>query len=343
MRPLIIQSFGSKLAVKDGLFEVTVIENNKYEKYEYATTEIQSIWIQNGCSITTAAITLAMEAQIDLQLLNGLGVPIGRWMPSKPNSIVTIQRAQLQAANTKEGVAYVKTWIAEKLANQSQLLEKRNAHHRRRESTQINAYSQQILQCRTKILALEAAAVHEIAPTLRGLEGAAGRAYFQGLSLLLPERYQFELRNRFPATDAFNSALNYAYAILYTKVEAALHKAGLNPYAGLMHADGSLQLSMVYDFVEPFRVMVEEPILNLFIAKTMNQAHFEQSEGEKLWLAKSGKSLIINTLQHFFKEKEIVVETLNYQREQLILRCAHRFAQSLLATQKLNLLEVQQN
>jgi CRISP-associated protein Cas1 len=327
---LIIQSYGSKLAVRDGLFELTLIENNAFRKAEYPAHEVGAIWLHQGTSITTAAIALATEHKIDLVLLNGFGVPIGRWQPTRPTTIVTLQRAQLAAYQDEKGFHFIKTWIAEKLQNQIDFLQQRLSHHRRSETAKVQKHIATIENCRQKILDLNATHLSAVADSIRGLEGAAGRAYFQSIAALLPERYHFEQRNRFPATDAFNSALNYAYAVLYTKVEGALLKVGLNPYAGFLHADGYQQLSMVYDFVEPLRIMVEDPIFSLFSTKKISREHFEDSE-EKIWLSPKGKKLIISHLQALFLEKNMILNGKKRNGEKYILSKAQIFATALLS------------
>jgi CRISPR-associated protein Cas1 len=40
-----------------------------------------------------------------------------------------------------------------------------------------------------------------------GLEGTSGRVYFQSISKLLPERWQFQGRSRNPAKGSFNCLL----------------------------------------------------------------------------------------------------------------------------------------
>jgi CRISPR-associated protein Cas1 len=46
---------------------------------------------------------------------------------------------------------------------------------------------------------------------LRGLEGTAGRPYFEPISFVMPKDYAFSGRSMRPAKDAFNAFLNYAY------------------------------------------------------------------------------------------------------------------------------------
>ncbi len=77
-----------------------------------------------------------------------------------------------------------------------------------------------------------------------------------------------------------NSLLNYGYGILNKEVERATLLAGLDPYAGFVHADRPGKYSLVYDLIEPFRQpVVDRAILN-FLGKG---GTIEQDE--KGWLA----------------------------------------------------------
>lgn len=88
---------------------------------------------------------------------------------------------------------------------------------------------------------------------IMGLEGTAGRAYFQCLTKLMPEKYRFNGRSRRPAKDPFNAVLNYCYGILYSRVEKACILSGLDPYVGFLHTDNYNKKSLVFDLIEPFR------------------------------------------------------------------------------------------
>ena len=57
------------------------------------------------------------------------------------------------------------------------------------------------------------------------------------------------------AKDKINSALNYAYAILYGRVQFSLIKAGLNIYVSYLHSNDT-KPTLVYDLIEEFRTFV---------------------------------------------------------------------------------------
>jgi CRISPR-associated endonuclease Cas1 len=72
----------------------------------------------------------------------------------------------------------------------------------------------------------------------------------------------FKGRSSRPAEDPFNAFLNYAYGVLYSRVEKALIIAGVDPFVGFMHRDDYNMKSMVFDFIEPYRIYAEETVFN---------------------------------------------------------------------------------
>ncbi len=136
----------------------------------------------------------------------------------------------------------------------------------------------------------------DIAATIRGFEGAAGKIYYDTLAQLLPEEYRFEHRTPRNPFDLFNAYLNYGYGILYRIVENALIAAGVHPYIGFFHYDGYQNKSMVYDFIEQFRVLVEKSIFHLFSRKISAWQHL-QTSGSQTLLSTEARQLITNTLR----------------------------------------------
>src|SRR5438477_161295 len=66
------------------------------------------------------------------------------------------------------------------------------------------------------------------------------------------------------AVDPLNSALNYGYGVLYAQVEQALILAGLDPYAGFLHADRPGKPSLVLDLIEEVRqTVVDRTVIGL--------------------------------------------------------------------------------
>jgi CRISPR-associated protein Cas1 len=125
-----------------------------------------------------------------------------------------------------------------------------------------------------------------------GLEGTAGRVYFDCLSRLMPETYRFDGRSRQPAKDAFNATLNYALGVLYGHVEKACILAGLDPCAGFLHTDNYGKPSLCYDLIEPFRILAERTTVLLFTGRRMQTSYFEAVPGG-VALSKDGRAALL--------------------------------------------------
>ena len=83
----------------------------------------------------------------------------------------------------------------------------------------------------------------------------------------MPEAYRFDGRSRQPALDAVNAMLNYSYGVLYSLVERACICAGLDPFLGFLHTDNYNKKSLVFDLIEPFRIVGERTTLLLFTGR----------------------------------------------------------------------------
>lgn len=295
-----VMTYGASLRVKDGIFEMLApdpADKKKLTRHEYAVSHVESIWMHAAATVSTAALHLAIEHNIDVVLCNHHGMPIGRFMPHRPSTTSAIQKAQLLISQTPHAITYVKDWVGQKLTNQMLFLED-IAKKRKDEPRKLcKAAAKKIEGMRDKIKALEGNHIVEVAAVLRGLEGAACKVYFETLNAVLPKYYRFEEgRSRQPADDLFNAFLNYGYAILYNRVEIAVTKAGLSPFIGYLHRDdyGAFR-SFVFDVIEPYRIEIDKLVYRLFSQKLVSyEQHGTVADTEKagIWLSTDGKKLI---------------------------------------------------
>jgi CRISPR-associated protein Cas1 len=100
---------------------------------------------------------------------------------------------------------------------------------------------------------------------LMGLEGRAAQKYWQGVKQAVQVGPDWPGRHGRGAKDPLNAALNYGYGILYGQIEWAIVLAGLDPYAGFIHADRPGKPSLVLDLIEEFRQpVVDRAVFALF-------------------------------------------------------------------------------
>jgi len=257
---LVINTYGATLQKENDLFLVTTPDG----KQSFPPDKLKSISIGKAAKITSDAILLAIKHEIDILFVNDMGMPEGRVWSIQYGSISNIRRAQLDFLYSPAVIPWVKALLCEKVDNQiALLLALQPEPDQTATFNQVRFAINSMDDYKTKIAAIDGEVLSDVAPTLRGWEGQASRKYFNAISQLLPENYRFENRNRIPSTDIFNAMLNYAYGILYGKVEGALIKAGIDPYAGIFHRDDYNRPALVYDFIEKYRMWMDYVVVQL--------------------------------------------------------------------------------
>jgi CRISPR-associated protein Cas1 len=327
---LYLNTYGTYLHIKDQMFEVRIpVKDAQPEKRHFAASKVSSIVLTTSAALSTDAIKLALMNNIDIVFVETDGHPMGRVWHSKLGSTTRIRKCQLEASLGAVGVKWTKAWLEEKMTNQLDFI-KDLKKHRAPLTEYLDDKISRIENLLISLARLEAGKVGEIADTIRGLEGTAGRLYFETINYVLPQVYQFEGRSSRPAKDPFNAFLNYGYGVLYSRVEKTLIIAGLDPYVGFLHRDDYNQKSMVYDFIEPYRIFVEKAVFRLFTGKKVNKAHTDPITNG-CTLNKEGKVLLIEALNHHLEEDTIRYKGRNLTRSHAMQLDAHNFANTLIA------------
>ena len=329
-----LQSFGARLRVKDGLFEVTVPDlsgANHHVIEQFAAHQVRSILLQHGTSVSADALLLALENDTEILVLDAFGHPVGRFWTNRPSTTLAIWKNQLALSQRPEALQVAKSWVETKISERLAYLRKLKGYRSADKRLLIETAETSIAEILARLHALPVRSP-EAAGALRGLEGSAGRAYLQTLSALLPDEYRFEGRSKRPATDLFNAFLNYGYGILYRLVERALLLAGVHPYIGFLHYDGYQRRSMVFDFIEPFRIWVEKTVFQLFAAKLPSSQHLRPVPGkpEGVWLNDEGKQLLNEALHTRLRKKKKTLNGKRFPLETFLIEEARRFSSFLL-------------
>ncbi len=93
---------------------------------------------------------------------------------------------------------------------------------------------------------------------LTGIEGKYTQKYYWEIFNLLPEKIRPEKREGFMAYDGVNNLFNLGYEVLGWKVHKALVKAKLEPYLGFLHSNQMGKMSLVCDFQEIYRYLIDD-------------------------------------------------------------------------------------
>jgi CRISP-associated protein Cas1 len=319
---LVINTYGSYLRKNGNCFMV----KKEDKSFEVAVNKVNSILITTAAYITTDAIKLAIDNNIDIVFLDSHGEPYGRIWHPKLGSTTLIRRRQLEIYENNEGLELAKDWGLEKLNNQIELLS-RLKKTREEKRMDLERYIEDIERSRDQMQSLRGT-VEARRQDMLGIEGMASRIYFEAISSIMPEKYRFAGRSRNPARDEFNAMLNYSYGVLYSLVEKACIIAGLDPYIGFLHTDSYNKKSLVFDIIECFRFYVDEVVVFLFSKRMVKDEFFEPLE-QGIGLSKDGKAALIDALNKSFEEP-VKYRGRNIKKRNTIQYESHRIANKLI-------------
>lgn len=320
---LVINSFGTSLSRDNEGFVIV----NSDGKQRIPAFGIKSIQISRGAQITSDAVMLAVENEIDVIFMDKTGKPVARIWSPKYGSISTIRKGQIAFTFSKDAVDWIKNIIMHKIENQQALLLMMPANDNIAKNKVSRAINR-IEDYRTKINAVDGVIVSDVAPALRGWEGVSSKIYFETINLFLPEEYRFEKRSQNPATDIANAMLNYGYGLLYSKIESSLIKAGIDPYIGIMHRDDYNRPVLVYDIIEIYRVWIDYVVFSLLAQHVITDEHYSVRDDGSFWLEALGKRILIQSVNDFLDE---VIDYKGVKRSRLtqISLYTQDFAQTL--------------
>lgn len=319
---LVINTYGSYLRKNGDCFLVKTDD----KVFEVSVKKVDSIMITTSAYLSTDALKMAIENNIDVIFLDEFGDPYGRVWHSKLGSTVLIRRKQLEISSTAVGLELAKDWVIRKIENQIDFIG-RLKRPREDKAERLEETIKGLTEIKQRISSLTGT-IDERRGTIMALEGAAGRIYFDALSYVMPERFKFDGRSRNPAKDEFNALLNYGYGVLYSLVEKACIIAGLDPYIGFLHTDNYNKKSLVFDLIEMFRMFAEETVIYLFSGRKVKVEYFDEGKGG-LTLNKEGKAVLIEALNGTLDDS-VRYRGRNIQKRNVIQFECHRIANELI-------------
>ncbi|HOK80524.1 MAG TPA: CRISPR-associated endonuclease Cas1 [bacterium] len=319
---LVINTFGSYIQKNGDCFRIKTDDR----VFEISCKKISSILISTAAYITTDAIKMAMENNIDIVFVDEFGEPYGRIWHPRLGSTTLIRRRQLEIADTEQGFKIALQWVKTKFNNQIELLKKLR-QTRPNKHQEITEYINKIENISKNLDSLTGT-IEQCRATIMGIEGSIGKIYFEALNFLMPDRFKFNGRSRNPAKDEFNALLNYTYGVLYSLVEKACIIAGLDPYIGFIHTDNYSKLSLVFDLIENYRIWAEECVINLFASRKVKVENFDKIPNG-LTLNKEGKAVLLADFNAFM-DQSIRYKGRNIKRAHIIQFDCHSLANNLI-------------
>jgi CRISPR-associated protein Cas1 len=264
---VILSGFGIFLSKKS---ERLIVKSGKKAIYEFPLFRMSEVVVASrGISLSSDLIEELCRRGIRMSFLSGGGKPYAMVTSPMLTATVITRREQILAFTDTRGLAFSKKVVEGKIKNQEKLLRYFGKYIKEADPDRFERIEQttvRLREIRKKVDPLHGNCIEEARETLLGLEGNAGRLYWDGVKEIISQKVEFFGRERRGATDAVNSLLNYGYGILYSQVWGAVLNAGLEPFAGFLHVDRPGKPSLVLDLVEEFR----QPVVDRVVISHVN-------------------------------------------------------------------------
>ena len=229
-----MSDYGSYLGRDAGCFEVKE-KDGKVETYPHFEKQVGECVLRSGSYVS-------VDALIDLALWN-----IDTYIMTKRNRVVAVLKnleddshvktriSQYEALRNGKGIEIAKQIIKAKIEGQNRVLKKYGLR--------LIDFNFEDIKDRKRLL---------------GIESRSARLYFNQIFSLFPENIRPEKRTGYKAYDGINNVFNFGYYVLKCRIHKALLKAKLEPYLGFLHSSQFGKPSLVCDFQELYRYLIDD-------------------------------------------------------------------------------------
>lgn len=264
---IILSGYGIFLSKKS---ERLLVRKGKDVIYQFPFFRIKDVMIASkGITISSDLIEELCLRGIAIHFLSGLNKPYAMITSPMLTATIEARREQFEAMKDQRSLEFSKAVVYGKITNQERLLRYFGKYIKETDPerfSKIEYTARELKELRGRVRTVSGKNIDESRNTLIGLEGTAGRLYWDGVKEILIHKFEFFGRQGRGAVDPVNSLLNYGYGILYSTVWGTLVNAGLEPFAGFLHVDRPGKPSLVLDLIEEFR----QPVVDRAVIAHVN-------------------------------------------------------------------------
>lgn len=287
MSCLYVTEQGSKISVSEGKIIIVCKDGMRREIPEEI---VESIMVFGNVDVTHGALKRILEKGISMSFLSTRGRYFGRMHSTSEASGERLKKQIYLSDNQGQRLEFAKSTLRAKINNQIVLLRR---YSRNRSDVDLNDEISHMLSCEKKIE--QKSSIDET----MGYEGTAAKYYFQGLSKLVDEEFQFSGRSKRPPKDAFNSLLSLGYTIIFYEIYAELENHNVHPYISLVHSLKEHHPALVSDLLEEWRaIIVDSTVMSLVQGHEIKKDMFtidEESGG--VLISNQGIRILVRKLE----------------------------------------------
>lgn len=228
---------------------------------------VSDIAILAPASLSSGLIQKCAKLGIPLTMTLGDGYHIASLPPDsrQHHSIAARQAVHYAQLNESERLVLAKGFAAAKIANYKPILAARHG----------KGNAELLAKLEKSLAGIEQAT--EI-NGVRGHEGMAARLMFTTLDsyIKVPE-FNFKKRLR-EKPDRMNVLFNFAYYLLFSRLNTMVRAAGLNPYLGFLHDGEDDYETLVCDIEELFRAVIDRHLIALVNLRIIKADDFKTTD-----------------------------------------------------------------
>ena len=304
---IVVDRFGSFLGMEKGCIILRDKKGNT-KKYPMFEMEIGEVILKSGSLVSTGVLSALGFWAIDVLICTRNGYPIAMLKNLEDDSHVKTRICQYEALKNGKAEYLAKQLVIGKIEGQKILLNKYGLEPYRSVVPIIKSLKEPNLKMLRKRLMYQ--------------EAKHSGHYFKRIFKLFPEKVRPKNRRGFKAYDGINNTFNLAYMLLFWKCYRALVKAHLEPYLGFLHSLHGYRPSLVCDFVELYRHLVDDFLIQY--CEKLKPKDFRAKEetwygkkGKRIYLKKSLTDDMTNKLQDYFRRMVKVPRIRRGQRQEL--------------------------
>ena len=307
---LILDCYGSFVGMEKGCY-IVKDRHGEVKRYPQFEVAVREVILKSGNLVSTGALTSFACWEIPVLILTRRGRPVAFLKSFTDDSHVKTRVCQYEAFKNGKGVHVAKQVVIGKVESQNKILIKHGLRQH------------DLMSVKRTIDNIETDSLKAVRKRLLPIEGKCSQQYLNRVFQLFPKAIRVKKRKTFKAYDGLNNVFNLGYAVLKWKIHIALVKAKLEPFLGFLHSETYSMPSLVCDFMELYRCLVDDFLIGFcknlkvkdFVVK--HEDFSSKRKGKRVYLKSSLEWELINGVYKYFMSKVDIARIRHGKRQTL--------------------------
>lgn len=227
---------------------------------------------------------------IDVAFLSSSGRFKFRLVPETSKNIFLRMAQHDHYRNKPFRIQFSQGVIEAKIRNQRGLLVR---YQRNRPEVDLKRYLEILKKCSQQVRQKQ-----EI-EGIMGVEGYAGKTYFEAYGKLLLGEFTFRKRAYHPPPDPTNALLSFGYMLLFNEIESLLESTGFDVFLGFLHSTHYGRASLATDLIEALRSpLIDRLVLYLINTGSISVKQFSPIENG-VFMDSSARNTFLSNYEKF--------------------------------------------